>query len=617
MSITVYVDDEDRLTTVHRVNALMDRDGGTVVVHVPLPRFRRRLPEDLLLALGCDGSASDWPKGPRAAWTMARAWCHGFRIRRIVAYGAWRLHPADVQRLTEIADSDGIAIDLITLRGLENESKAPLGPFPSQPIERLFQRPHRAQKAYSERFSKLPPLPAAPFPRFLAECAALLDDTPSAWHLYEVYRRAFSVTQSRISLDRPLDSVVDHLVDEFRSAKTPNDVLIRWRATQAAALGKGFLVDADLVDVSRAVAGLLDTAASNHRHWPLPGRVRPLGQAAAALAWATSLGEELLCGVYTTDVLPRGWVLVAGERHRLPAWLQPPVRAQLWLKSQLGHGPTPLLSMTDIVPARGRIRSELESIGDAASNAPYAGLRMTASLRDVLTVWDVTNDARTQETRTWQPTYDGGRLGQSESYAHLADRWRRQAGQLAQLHAQRYLRGPAQSHQAYLQPTEPSTNDDARNLYAVLLRTGGVVDRTSVHVATGWTVKRLAEAVAALNALLNPLGVTASELPEGVLELRVDENPTVRGMVQAIADRDVASHGFSPAMAHLIYRLLSEPTGRIALVDLDREEDEQSLQRLDALRLIEFEDAFVSLNQETRSALAGGGQRAASEVFCL
>jgi hypothetical protein len=617
MPIAVYVDAEDRLTTVHRINALADRDGGTVVAHVPPTRFRAQLPQDLLIGLGCNRQASDWPRGSKAAWTLARAWCHGFRIRRLIVYGAWRLHRADLEHLVSLSDEDDIDVCLVMLAGARTLTKVPLDGYPSRRVERLFTRRQRIRKPYTEELSLLPPLPAAPFPRFLAECAGVLESNDQGWRLHTSYAEALNTAKARIRIETPTESVVDHLVEQFRTSLTPNEVLIRLRATQAAALWEGLLVEVELVALSRAVAGLLDTAASNHRQWPLPETVKPVDQATAAVAWATALPTDLLVGVKTSDLNGDCSEIDGNIYSRIPRWLRAPIRAQKWLKEQQLDGPSPLLSATAKTPTPGGLHNRLLRIGQPAANAPSSDLQMREALESILRITDVRSPPEQAEPADhWVPAYSTGRLGQELDYEEFPDTWRREIVRLAQLNARRYLRGSRYPWGRQRPWREQTLDDDAEDLYAVLIRTGGHVDRLSIHAATNWTADRLAAASRELNDRLETVGSAVVERPDGVMELRVYDDPVVRDFIATIANRTVVNEGFSPLAGHLMYRLLETPKKSLNLAALGDPNHEREIQRLVAMGIVRFDGESMKITDEAHGGLATGNWRAADRVHC-
>jgi hypothetical protein len=615
--ITVYVDAEDRLTTVHRINALADRDGGTLVAHVPPARFRGQLPQDLLIGLGCNPQASDWPRGSAAAWTLARAWCHGFRIRRLILYGAWRLHRMDLERLVSLADEDGVDVCLVMLAGAQALTKVSLDRHPTRPVERLFSRRQRVRKAYTEHLSQLPPLPAAPFPRFLAECAGVLESNDQGWILHTSYKEAFTAAKARIRIEHPSETVIGHLVEQFRTALTPNEVLIRLRAAQAAALREGLLVEVELVALSRAVAGLLDTAASNHRQWPLPSTVKPVDQATAAVAWATALPTGLLVNVNTTDLNGDCSVIDGHIFCRIPRWLRAPIRAQKWLKEQELQGPSPLLSATAKTPSPGGLHNRLQRIGQPAANAPSSDLQMREALESIVRIVDVRSPPGQGELEDhWVPAYGTGRLGQGIDYEEFPDAWRREIVRLAQLNARNYLRGSSYPWGRQRPWREQTLDEDAKDLYAVLIRTGGHVDRLSIHAATNWTVDRLAAATRELNDRLETVGSAVVERPDGVMELRVYEDPVVRDFIATIANRTVVDEGFSPLAGHLMYRLLEAPNKSLNLAALGDPNHEPEIQRLVAMGIVRFDGDSMQITDEANGGLATGNWRAADRVHC-
>jgi hypothetical protein len=63
MTIQLFEDPDDRLSTVVQINCLANRDRGVLVGHVPPGQHRAQLPQD-------------WPRSAATGWRAARAVLH-------------------------------------------------------------------------------------------------------------------------------------------------------------------------------------------------------------------------------------------------------------------------------------------------------------------------------------------------------------------------------------------------------------------------------------------------------------------------------------------------------------------------------------------------------------
>jgi hypothetical protein len=127
MTIRLFEDPDDRLSTVVQINCLASRDRGVLVGHVPPGQHGAKLPQDLLVAMGHSPAAGDWPRSATTGWRAARAWMAGFEITELILYGAWRIKSPLARILADIARDDGIRVSLVTLASMERRLPAELG----------------------------------------------------------------------------------------------------------------------------------------------------------------------------------------------------------------------------------------------------------------------------------------------------------------------------------------------------------------------------------------------------------------------------------------------------------------------------------------------------------
>lgn len=194
MTIRLFEDPDDRLSTVVQINCLASRDRGVLVGHVPPGQHRAQLPQDLLVAMGHSPTADDWPRSAATGWRAARAWMAGFEITELILYGAWRIKSPLARILTDIARDDGIRVSLVTLASMRRRLPAELGDIKSEPLDRLIDRPRTPVKQTSTADTTLPlpdglpPLPPADVTCFVSECGGCIPDRKLANDFVRAYK---------------------------------------------------------------------------------------------------------------------------------------------------------------------------------------------------------------------------------------------------------------------------------------------------------------------------------------------------------------------------------------------------------------------------------------------
>lgn len=591
MGVTVFVDHEDDVGTVLRVNALTDRDTGTLVAHVPLTAFSTRLPQDILRAVGHRPDAPDWPRTIGPAWSLARAWCRGFDVCRLILYGAWRLSAHELARLELVAHEDNIEIALVTLGALHQRGRHPFRSQVARPISELLEAdpPRSRTPAGTDGVitGDLAPLPAADFAAFLTECAGVL--SPEEWQLLvDAYSRAYHAAAEAVEAGDVSTAVIDYLAASFRRARTANDVLVLWRSTQAAALERGHLLHIDLERLGQIVALALNTAPENHGRWPTRGPIRPVDHAAAALAWATGADVERLCAVRTSDLDDECSML--GDGAPIPACLRAPIRAQRWLKLHQFGSDGPLLSRTSAIPTAAAMQRRLDEISPDALGAAGSDRRLQLNLGKHITVQALSrhSDVRRPTHRrpapasTFKPWINDGIRSSAEvemsmGIGEMSDSYG--YNRAASLRAQMFVAGGA----AIPGPTSfrsDAIDQDAKRLHGLLVAVGGEANRSDLLVGFGWDTRRLHNAVHAANDLLDGLGERIMDLPEGALELRGYVDRSVETAIRRISNRTCTRVGLSHNGAALLRELLEADDHTIALGELDEADDHASVNEL-------------------------------------
>ncbi len=120
MGVILVIDEHDTTDHTRYVNTLTDLRRHRVVAHVPTTQAD--LGAELLRALGKTEHLIDEP--PRATpindRDLASRWIRAAHRLDLILYGAWRLSPRQLSWLTDLADSPGARLWLITHRGAAN-----------------------------------------------------------------------------------------------------------------------------------------------------------------------------------------------------------------------------------------------------------------------------------------------------------------------------------------------------------------------------------------------------------------------------------------------------------------------------------------------------------------
>ncbi|MEJ7786751.1 MAG: hypothetical protein WKF96_18265, partial [Solirubrobacteraceae bacterium] len=383
--LRIYEDPDDRLGTVVQINCLANREAGVIVGHAPPPGLREALPQDLLLGLGHRESAKLWPRTAGPAWTLARAWMAGFQVGHLIIYGAWRLTDRLVEILREIAAVDGVVVSLVNLATMRERLPPTLAGLRVDPVSLLLDEVHASRLSVDCRSpgdgvripDTLPPLPPADITCFRTECQGCVEDR-ELWLRFAEFFDSLTDTLSRqIGDAQSVDRILELLEEQLRQARGGNEVLVRVRAFQIAALLTGWHVRVPLRDVGLASAMALNTATANHQDWPLAANVEPQAQAIAALALATRRAVEQLSAATMGDIDVE--IETFDDQPIAPA-LRPAIRAQIWMQRRRGRGEAdPLFCTKNGKPLRvNTIRGVLDQISPVAYNASDLGPRRFA-----------------------------------------------------------------------------------------------------------------------------------------------------------------------------------------------------------------------------------------------
>jgi hypothetical protein len=305
--LCLYEDDDSRLSTVVQINCLADRTAGVLVGHAPPSRCSALLPQDLLLALGHQSSARDWPATPNTGWRLARAWMAGFQINHLIIYGGWRITDHLAAVLSQIASSDAIRVSVVTLAAKRRHLPSAFASLATEPVDAILQAPPNQidpprPSTHTTLPDELPPLPPADPTCFLSECSGCVEDNSMWRRLVWAFDAMIAASWDGLHRATSVSEVLDLLEHRLRCARTANDFLVETRAFQVTALHAGWHVSVPLRDVATAIAMALDTAPANHQRWPLLGDVSPENQALAALAWATRSNASALSEAVIGDL---------------------------------------------------------------------------------------------------------------------------------------------------------------------------------------------------------------------------------------------------------------------------------------------------------------------------
>lgn len=164
-------------------------------------------------------------------------------------------------------------------------------------------------------------LPTDEFPLFRFRCRELLDPAEFA----EVDRLYCSTYRAIHRLGGDGDAVRDALVAELRADPTPSRVIVRLRATQAAAAATGLQVRGDHSTVIRSLAGLTDRTLTPAQWRSLRAYTQTYRAAVVALT-ALGLSAAAIRAVRVGDVDEDGRL-----REELLSATPQPVESQVYL----------------------------------------------------------------------------------------------------------------------------------------------------------------------------------------------------------------------------------------------------------------------------------------------
>lgn len=634
MRVAVYVDEDDRMSTPVHLRALNTPEDRRCVAH--LPTDFDRLPFELLLALGHRSSAPDWPMTPALAWRMCRAWLIGFGINELILYGAWRLSETDLARLVVVGQDLRISrLSLVAPRLLIDRA-GPLAALESAPLSDLLSvaaETPSGRAAPAPRLT-LPPLPAADFLTFEAECVGWLDgeDLQTFIDLWaEARYRAHVALKEAIgftSVDH--DRVIGFICRGVRQASDSNDVLVSARALQTVALGRGVHVAVGLSLLMDAAAAGLGAATTSFATITPGSRVHPFERALAALAVATQGDAEMLTGVRVDDLDHSATSIdLMGRKFEIQPELRPALRAQRHLV--LGAFGAPdmwLLTSRGTRPGAGALSRRLDEFDATAARALGSGERLEHRISRALEITDLRGD------------HIAGPAGH-EAAPHGAQRddflaGRRRDGHpdvetkgrtdidVAKVVAGRedrktrasiaFLLGghpsasptPRRIDASTATPADTSTGD-AQRLHALLLLSGGEGDIASAVRGFGWSPRRLEHASKKVNQVLSPLHARVAVRPDGELRLVTCEDHEVVQARQTFLRRQHALKPLSTTAARVIWSCVTAnhrsgvPVGQAC----DRSGQQRSVlnELIDAGYVVRTAGATARVSDDVRAAL--------------
>lgn len=616
MSIDVYVDRLDRMSTAGEVLGLGDRSRGIVTVQAAPAAFRAQLPRDVLVALGVDPDASDWPKVPQRRWPLARAWLAGFCITELIVYGAWRLTPQDVERLVQI-NADGVNVSCVTTRGLRRRLPVALRRLSPQPLEELLDRlaacprTPAAPTQVAHVGTRVPPLPPADVFSFIPECIHTLRSGDDEREVMYVYRR--SAADGDDYLRRrgcTREAVLDLLERSIRESTGGNDLLVRLRAAQCAAFGQGWLVDVPLRALGPIAALATDTAPSSHPDWPLPGASHPRLQAAAALAFAMGSVDLNLTTVSIRHV-DSDAAQVAGvdiDEH-----LRPAIRALRHLRRHSEGAPDAspddvyLFARTKGPPQAWALREQLGAFyPQALAAAATSGLRWR--LDRLVSVSDI-------RERATPVVPESHRRAPGPVINDVEARFRQEWGISTGLtEDDRQLEHTALLSRAWSAGLGVESRDDSGPdrdpavLHAVLLRAGGTADRRDLLRALDWGAHRLARARRRLSDRLAGTGESLTETALGTMEIRVRCDHKTTEAVERLQTRGSRDASLSPRAAYWLRRAIDGSRRGIGTDAFEDEHDWAAFDELWSRGLVGSGD-YESFFQPTTDVRAAMGER--------
>jgi hypothetical protein len=594
--LRVFEDHEDRLSTVIQINLLANRRAGVLVGHAPPRGCAATLPQDLLLALGHDASAHDWPTTAQRAWALARAWMAGLEIQHLIVYGAWRLDTRTAATLRDIADADAICVSVVTLSALTANLPRSLAQLDARPVADLIAGTVPASgrrseppnpRILAELPDRLPQLPAADFMCFLSECVGCIEDADHRHALILAFDRTVDRIHRELGGAKKAQELLDVLESVVREARDANELLVGVRSFQVAALQSGWHVRIALRDIHLAVATALDTAPTNHQHWPMPTWVHPRLQALAAAAWATGWTAQTLASATIADVSPSCTALA---KSPIDPAMAPPIRAQTWLQLHQGRSDSDAL----FTAANGRalrahgVRAALDNTAPTAFNAACGGSSaLRRSLAQHADIHRITGEPPNHDTRHARSPLLPSAEYWDWTFANGADEFHAQTG-LPNAHSQDPMVPIGRGYHlaldkaaGFTDPRSCSTADgeqaaspralhraDAARLHAVLLLCGGGADRLSLIRGLDWSAEQLDAAQRRLRQTLEGTAEVLAATLDGRLELRVRHDGATDRAVDAIQRRADCDDGLPPTAAWLVSALLRGPASGLKIDEL-------------------------------------------------
>lgn len=576
MTLTLCIDEHDRLSTPVHIQGLHSVEHGSLVIHTTVDSSPADLARALLQGLGFSPKSHGWPGRTERAKVLAAAWLHGYQIRKVVIYGAWRLRSPSLDWLKDLQASTQAAITLVTAQGFSNTDLLRQRCAVEQTLEDLLcsAMPPRStppEPVSSVRLqSPLPPLPAAPLTSFIGEAGAAVANHQDFIAILGTFERVFQRAQKALNRDAGHHSFCVLIEDLLAAAQTTNDMIIQVRAAEAAALTAGLAVELDLKEICRIAYGRHNTNPRYHdTSSVIDDRVDPRLSATAAVALASAASHETLAGLELSDFNPEtGELLIASTTIQIPPALTIPVRAQ-YHRQQLQRR-VYLLSISSKRRPAHAIRGELVHKVPAAAAAASRAQALRA-YQQAITCHDLNEDHDTQATAI-------AAQRDKSLFPDSLEHWLDQLdGHLEDI-ALRYRlpthagRGDLDRHSPDRRGTEtiealsgvkPSTlpvsdyrrkdpEEDARRLHALLLQHGGPIKRSNLYFALEWSARRTQGALKQLERHLRTLGSVVVEEPPDYIILRALHDNQIDQALQTIRTREHAETGLRPRAAQLL-----------------------------------------------------------------
>lgn len=325
------LDHDDSAHTRARINDLHDLLAGVIVAHVR--PGARRAGHDLLAALDKDPDAAGWPSGAQAAWRLAELWLGAEQSTDLVVYGAQRLHPDDLTRLTGLTGATGATLWLVTSNHVD-------ATVPGRLADLLALAP----SSQARPPSRSGPVAASPavvrddFVTFRAACWRRLDLTARR----AVDDRLVAVMDAmhgRLAACRDLDrwQAGALLEAQLSQAIDQEDAIVVLRGVQLACFEAGYLLQADTVAICDASRLIINARRAPAQAAALRRLTDPVLAAIGALTACTPLDSHRLAGLDLGSVDGDGsHVRTRDASYDLPTAFGGLVRAQRCARQRVG-----------------------------------------------------------------------------------------------------------------------------------------------------------------------------------------------------------------------------------------------------------------------------------------